>query len=74
MTSFHTLGTRLGPGISLAPPPLLCSVKEAQSLSPSQLQPEHRAQRRSRKRPRRGFDGAIDDREHGAAFPDWKIE
>ena len=46
-TSFHTLGTKLGPGISLAPSSFFCSVKEGPFLRSDQSHAKHRAQRRS---------------------------
>jgi hypothetical protein len=42
-TSLKTLGTRLGPGLSLAPPWFLCSARGAVS-PPDQSHAEHRAQ------------------------------
>jgi hypothetical protein len=46
-TSFPTLGTKLGPGISLAPSLFFCSLKEGPFLRPGQSHAKHRAQRRS---------------------------
>jgi len=45
-TSFHTLGTKLGPKISLDSPVFLCSAK-GPFLRPGRLHAKHRTERRS---------------------------